>query len=309
MIPRRIVVLGGSGFVGHSLLNQLSAHGHRLTVLSRHPERHRDLGVLPSTVLRAVDLEDPAQLARHLEGADTVINLVGILNPTGRQGFSQIHVELPKRLIAACRQAGVAELHQMSALKAGQGLSRYLKSRGETEQVVRESGLRWTLYRPSLIFGRHDSLVGRFARLLRTSPVFPLPRAQVRLAPTWVGDVAEAIVRCVEQPLLSQHQTFELYGPEVLTLGELVHAIRDAAGLRTGIVELGDGAGRLLAQLGPWLPGRPMSLDNFQTLRTDSVGKSDGYATLGITPQCIRAWLPLLVDPQAPPARMIQLSR
>ncbi|MHC1480857.1 complex I NDUFA9 subunit family protein [Frateuria aurantia] len=309
MIPRRIVVLGGSGFVGHQLLALLAHRGHQLVVLSRHPERHRDLAVLPGTVVRGVNLEDPAQLAQELAGADAVVNLVGILNPSGRQDFAQVHVELPRRLIAACKRAGVAHLHQMSALKAGQGLSSYLKSRGETEQVVRDSGLRWTLYRPSLIFGHHDSLVRRFAGLLRTAPVLPLPRAQVKLAPTWVGDVAEAMLRCIEHPLRSQQQTYELYGPEVLSLGQLVEAIRDAAGLHTRIIELGDGPGRLLAQLGGWLPGRPMSLDNFQTLRTDSVGKIDGYAALGITPQAIRAWLPLLVDPQASPGRMITPSR
>ncbi len=306
MTPRRIVVLGGSGFVGHSLLRRLAERGHTVTALSRHPERHRDLAVLPGTVLRMADLDNPTRLAHQLDGADAVVNLVGILNPAGRDGFSSIHVELPRRLIAACRQAGVGDLHQMSALKAGQGLSHYLKSRGETERLVRDSGLRWTLYRPSLIFGRHDSLVGRFARLLRSSPVLPLPRAQVRLAPTWVGDVAEAIVHCIEHPLQSQQQTYELFGPDVLSLGELVIAIREAAGRRTRIIPLADGPGRMLAQLASWLPGQPMSLDNFQTLRTDSVGKTDGYATLGITPQGIRAWLPLLVDPQATSARMIR---
>ncbi|KMQ83316.1 2 3 -cyclic nucleotide 2 -phosphodiesterase, partial [Lasius niger] len=159
----------------------------------------------------------------------------------------------------------------MSALKAGQGLSQYLKSRGETETLIRESKLAWTLYKPSLIFGRGDHLVEHFARLLRKTPIFPLPRAKARLAPTWVGDVAEAIAQCVERPLESRDQSYELYGPQVLTLGELVQAIRDAAGLSARIWEVPDNLGRLQAQAAQRLPGRPFTPDQFRTLRTDSV--------------------------------------
>jgi len=189
----------------------------------------------------------------------------------------------------------VNRLHQMSALKAGQGLSLYLKSRGQTEARVRQSGLDWTLYQPSAMFGEGDGLVGRFARLLRQLPVLPLARARARLAPTWVGDVADAIARCVRTPALGRQRCFELYGPDVFSLGEIVHLIRTASGYRTPILALPDGLGRLQAQLAELLPGKPFSLDNFRSLRTDSVGKHDGYAVLGITPQGFVPWLPRLL--------------
>ena len=295
MSTRRIVVLGGTGFVGSRLLPRLSADGHRVSVLSRNRERHRALAVLPGVHIRSVDVYDDAALRQALAGADAVVNLVGILNPHGAHTFRRAHVELVRRLIAACTAAGVPRLHQMSALKAGQGLSNYLKTRGEAEALVKTSSLQWTIYQPSVIFGEGDGLVNRFATLLRRLPALPLARARARLAPTWVGDVAEAIARCVRDDPPARGRSYELYGPEVLTLGEIVRAIRDTAGLRTPIVPLPDGLGRLQAQLAGLLPGTPFSLDNFRTLRTDSVGKTDGYAALGIVPQPFTPWLPALL--------------
>lgn len=295
MSTRRIVVLGGTGFVGSRLLPRLSADGHRVSVLSRNRERHRALAVLPGVRIRSVDIYDDAALRQALAGADAVVNLVGILNPHGAHSFRRAHVELVRRLLAACTAAGVPRLHQMSALKAGQGLSNYLKTRGEAEALVKASPLQWTIYQPSVIFGDGDGLVNRFATLLRRLPALPLARARARLAPTWVGDVAEAIARCVRDDPPARGRSYELYGPEVLTLGEIVRAIRDTAGLRTPIVPLPDGLGRLQAQLAGLLPGTPFSLDNFRTLRTDSVGKTDGYAALGIVPQPFTPWLPALL--------------
>lgn len=295
MIPLRLVILGGTGFVGGHLLNRLARDGHQLTVLTRNREKHRAIGVIPGVRLKSVDVHDPAQLRAAFEGADAVINLIGILNNAGRETFQRVHVELTRQVIEACKAAGVPRLHQMSSLKAGQGLSQYLKTRGEAEALVRQSGLRWTLYQPSVIFGDGDGLVGRFARILKLTPVLPLARTQSRLAPTFVGDVVEAIARCVADDKRSLDRSFELYGPQVLTLGEIVAAIRDAAGLRTRILPLPDALGRLQAQFAELLPGKPFSLDNFRSLRTDSVGKVDGYAALGIVPQPFTPWLERLI--------------
>lgn len=305
MNPRRVVVLGGTGFVGSHLLPRLSADGHRLTVLSRNREQHRALAVLPGTSIRSTDVYDDAALRRALERADVAINLVGILNPHGVHTFRRAHVELTRRLIAACVDTGVPRLHQMSSLKAGQGLSDYLKTRGEAEALVKASPLHWTIYQPSVIFGEGDGLVTRFAALLRRAPVLPLARAQSRLAPTWVGDVAEAIARCVRDDQPARGRSYELYGPEVLTLGDIVRAIRDAAGLHTPVLPLPDSLGRLQAQVAGLLPGKPFSMDNFRSLRTDSVGKTDGYAALGIVPQPFTPWLPLLLHG---PARQHRLD-
>ena len=296
MPTQHLVILGGTGFVGSHLLPRLAADGHRIDVLSRNREQHRAMAVLPGVSIVNADVYDDAALRRALAGADAVVNLVGILNPTGPHSFQRAHVELTRRLLAACADAGVPRLHQMSALKAGQGLSQYLKTRGEAEVLVKAAPLDWTLYQPSVIFGEGDGLVRRFAGLLRRLPVLPLARAASRMAPTWAGDVAEAIARCIATPALGRQQVFELCGPEVLTLGEIVHAIRAAAGLRTPIIPLPDSLGRVQAQLAELLPDKPFSLDNFRSLRTDSVGKSDGYAALGIAPQPFTPWLPRLVE-------------
>lgn len=297
MAIRKLVILGGTGFVGSHLVPRLAADGHRIVLLSRNRERHRQLGVLPGVSVRNLDIYDDEALRATLSGADAAINLVGILNRNGQHTFQRVHVELTRRLIAACEASGVPRLHQMSSLKAGQGLSQYLKTRGEAEALVKASTLDWTIYQPSVIFGTGDGLVGRFARLLRRMPMLPLARATSRMAPTWVGDVSEAIARCVGSDDLGRRRSFELYGPEVLTLGDIVRRIRDQAGLRIPILALPDGLGRLQAQVAEWLPGKPFSLDNFRSLRTDSVGKVDGYAALGITPRAFSTELASLLEP------------
>ena len=292
MTTQRIVMLGGTGFVGSYLVPRLAADGHQIILLSRNRELHRALAVLPDVSIRSADVYDDAVLRRHCDGADAVINLIGILNASGRHTFQRAHVEMTQRLIEACKTCGVQRLHQMSSLKAGQGQSQYLKSRGEAETLVKRSSLNWTIYEPSVIFGPGDGLVTRFAGLMRKMPALPLARATSRMAPTYVGDVAEAIARCVVDDKLSSRRSFELYGPQVLTLGEIVRAIRDAAGLRTPIIPLPDSLGRLQAQVAGMLPGKPFSLDNFLSLGTDSVGSVDGYAALGIVPQPFLSLLP-----------------
>jgi NADH dehydrogenase len=293
---KQLVVLGGSGFVGSHLLPRLIRDGHRIVLLSRNREQRRALGVLPGVSIHSVDVYDANALRRQFEGADAVINLVGILNAFGEQTFQRAHVDLAQRVLGACQAAGVSRLHHMSALKAGQGLSQYLKSKGEAEAQVRNSSIDWTIYQPSVMFGADGGLVSRFATLLRQMPVLPLARAPSKMAPTWAGDVAEAMARCIGDDKLGIDRSFELYGPDVLTLGEIVHMIRDTMGVRTPIMALPDGLGRLQAQVAQMLPGKPFSLDNFRSLRTDSVGKVDGYAALGITPQPLAAWLPVLLN-------------
>ncbi|MBE1159362.1 complex I NDUFA9 subunit family protein [Dyella acidiphila] len=295
MTAKRIVILGGTGFVGSYLVPRLAADGHRLVLLSRNREAHRELAVLPGVSVRSADVYDDAVLRAQLEGADAVVNLIGILNPQGRHTFQRVYIDLTRRLIDACKASGVNRLHQMSSLKAGQGLSRYLKTRGEAETLLKASSLDWTLYQPSVIFGVGDGLVTRFAALLRKLPVLPLARAGSRMAPTYAGDVAEALARCIADDRRSSRRSFELYGPQVLTLGEIVAAIRTAAGLRSMILPLPDSLGRLQAHVAGLLPGKPFSPDNFLSLRTDSVGKVDGYAALGIVPQPFTPWLPRLI--------------
>lgn len=300
--PQRLLILGGTGFVGSHLVPRLAADGHAITLLSRNREQHRDLAVLPGVRILNANPYDRAALTGHLRDADAAINLVGILNETGGARFRQAHVELTATLVAACREAGIARLQQMSSLRAGEGRSQYLITRGEAEAVVRASGLAWTIYRPSVIFGPGDGLVSRFAALLRVVPVLPLARAGARLAPVAVADVAEAIARTVGDRTTAG-RTFELYGPETLTLIEIVRAVRDAMGLHRLIVPLPDALGRVQARLGEFLPGKPISRDNFLSLLLDSVGREDGLAALGVRAQPFRAALPALLHDHSRQAR------
>jgi NADH dehydrogenase len=170
----------------------------------------------------------------------------------------------------------------------------YLITRGEAERVVRASGLNWTIYRPSVIFGPGDGLVTRFAALLRRLPLLPLARPRARLAPVAVQDVCAAIVRALATPE-SVGSIYELYGPETLQLIQIVRMVRDAAGLRRLILPLPDTLGYLQARIGELLPGTPISVDNFKSLALDSVGEQDGLAALGIMRQRFSVALPQLL--------------
>lgn len=294
--PLDIVVLGGTGFVGSRLIARLANSGHRVTVLSRNREMKRDLRVLPGVRMRTLDPYDRDQLARAFEGADAVVNLVGILNERGfrGKGFVKAHVELTDHVIEACKRAGVRRLLQMSALRAGEGESHYLVTRGQAEARVAGSGLAWSIVRPSVVFGPGDGLFCRFAGLLRLLPVLPLARARARFAPVYVGDVAEAMARILERPE-AIGETYELYGRQTMSLAEIVRYTAAQLGLRRLIVPLPDFLGRIQALVGDLIPGKPISSDNYRSLKLDSVGSRDGLARLGVVPTPIAAIVPFVL--------------
>lgn len=296
MKPQKIVVLGGTGFVGSHLVPRLATQGLAVTVLSRNRERHRELSVLPTVRVLSADVYDPKVLAAHFRGADAVINLVGILNEPGfdGSGFRRAHVELTRLAIEAMNAAGVPRLLQMSSLRAGEGESWYLKTRGEAEAAVKGSGLDWTIFRPSVIFGRGDGLFNRFATLLKLAPVMPLARASARFAPVYVGDVCQAFERAlVDRATIGQ--TYEVGGPDTVTLREVVEMTRDALGLSRLVVGLPDPIGKLQAAVFGLVPGKPLSLDNFRSLLLDSVPRHDGLAELGIRPTPMIAIVPRML--------------
>lgn len=295
MSKPRIVILGGTGFVGRHLAPRLVAAGYAVDVLSRNREIHRGVGLTNEIRVHSLDAQDPAALASFLHGAAAVINLVGILNEAGRdgRGFQRAHVELTRSVVQACEDAGVPRLLQMSALNAGRGSSHYLRTRGEAERLVRDSRLQWTIFQPSVIFGRGDGLFTRFAGLLRMLPVLPLARAQARFAPIYVGDVVEAFCTALVRAD-SIGQSYELYGDRVLSLAEIVRLTADALGLRRWILPLPDGLARLQAALFDFVPGKPFSTDNYRSLLTDSVGGIDGMVRLGLRKTPLESVLPRL---------------
>ena len=289
-------VIGGTGFVGSRLVARLANAGYRVTVPTRDPERCRHLRVLPTVSGIRADIHAPETLRSMLEGADTAINLVGILNEPGRDGagFRRAHVELTQKLIGACSTAGVRHLVQISALNATSPdtpdpeTSHYLRSKGEAEAVLRASGLNWTILQPSVIFGPGDSFLNRFAGLLRSVPLaFPLAMPGARFAPVHVDDVVEAIIRVLDQPAAFGH-TFQLYGPETYTLRELVELVAATMGLRRRVIGLPRSLSRLQAAVMDYVPGKPFSTDNYRSLLTDSVGSADGLQQLGIRPRALR---------------------
>lgn len=296
MIPQRIVILGGTGFVGRHLVARLAGDGHDVHVLSRNRSRHPLRGLPPGTRASSLDVYDGAALSRAFAGADAVVNLVGILNEAGDsgRGFRRVHVELTRTVIAACHEAGVRRLLQMSALNAGRGRSHYLASRGEAETVVKASALAWTIFQPSVIFGHGDGLFCRFAALLKIAPLLPLARADAKFAPVWVGDVVAAYARALVDPGTIGN-VYELYGPQVFTLRQLVQMTARTLGRRRLVFGLPDPLGRMQALLGEFLPGQPFSRDNFRSLLTDAVGGIDGLHRLGIVPTPVGAVLPDLL--------------
>jgi NADH dehydrogenase len=277
--------------------------GWQLTVPTRDPVRARHLTTLPSLTLVAADVHDPAELDALCAGRTAVINLVGILNERGRDGsgFERAHAGLAHKLVEACRRQHVDRLVQVSALNADAegGPSHYLRSKGRAERIIREQSgpdLRWTILRPSVIFGPGDGFVNRFAGLLRAIPLaFPLARPAARFAPGWVGDFVAAIQRSLSDEATAG-EIYELCGPEQLALREAVVMIRDRLQLRRAVIGLPDFAARLQAALFDFVPGKPFSTDNYRSLGIDSVCRVNGLARLGLKPQPLSALLPKLLS-------------
>jgi uncharacterized protein YbjT (DUF2867 family) len=298
-----ICVLGGSGFVGTELITRLAMDGHWVRVPTRSPDGPEPLRVLDTARLIHADIHDPNTLNRLFEGADAVINLVGILNETGKSTFRTVHVSLAEKVVAAAKTARVSRLLHMSSLGADATAapSQYLRSKGEAEARVRASPptLGWTIFRPSVIFGASDSLTNRFARLLRLSGGFlPLARAGAKFAPVSVDDVTQAFRRALTDKT-TIGETYELCGPETMTLEHLVRITAAVAGIHPTIVRLPDFIARLQGVVMGLLPGKPFSVDNYKSLTVDSVCKENGCAKLGIDPEPLLAVLPTYLGPES----------
>jgi NADH dehydrogenase len=295
--PMHVVVFGGTGFVGRHLAARLLEDGARVVVPSRRDARPRGRPGLPTGAeLRRGDVRDPGFLRETLEGADAVVNLVGILNERGDdgRGFERVFVGFARGVIEAMRSAGVRRLLQMSALNAGLGDSHYLQARGRAEALVRESGLDWTVFRPSVIAGPGDGLFCRFDALLGITPVLPIGRAHALFQPVWVDDVAEAFAVALQRAD-TIGRAYDLVGPERMTLQGIVELAAAAAGRRRWVLPLPGALGRAQAEVGEHLPGKPISRDNWRSLQLDSTSDADGLRALGIEPTDVRPMVPELL--------------
>jgi uncharacterized protein YbjT (DUF2867 family) len=295
----RVVVFGGSGFVGRHVVARLSAAGVEVVVPTRRREQAKHLILLPTAEVLTADIFDKATLARLLAGATAVVNLVGILHESGRNTFARVHVEFARALTTACAAAGVPRLVQMGALNADPlGPSKYLRSKGEAEVVIRASPLAWTIFRPSVIFGPEDSFLNLFARIGRLLPVVVLAAPNARFAPVYVGDVAHCIVQALGDER-THGESYDLCGPSTYTLRELVRYVGEVSGAVRPVIPLGPRLSRLQATVLEWLPGPLMSRDNLASMAKDSVCTGPFPPVFGITPSSLEAVAPEYLSPAA----------
>lgn len=288
-----VTVLGGSGYVGRHLAQELLARGARLRVASRNPQKAyqvRALANLGQVQFARVDVTKPASLSAVLAGSYAVVNLVGAfsgnLDALQGKGAGQI--------AAAAKAAGAAAFVHISAL----GLNPhsevdYARTKAEGEEAVRAAFPEATIVRPALMFGPDDRFIMRFGGLISRLPCLPVFAPDAKLQPVFVDDAAEAIANAITDPVAHGGKTFELAGPEVLTVLELNKRIAGAQGRSRCFIALPDGIGGLIAGFTGWLPSAPITGDQFKLLQAGSVatGTVPGIGELGISPRPLGLFL------------------
>ena len=310
----KILILGGSGFIGRSLCEQLARQlggRARITVPSRRSRHAQAIQGLPGLTVLQANVHEDAQLQALVQGHDVVINLIAILQGSEHQ-FEQAHVQLPTRLAQACKASGVRRLIHVSALGVQDNApSRYLRSKTRGEAALQAAGGELTLLRPSVVFGANDRFVNLFAKLQALFPVMPLAGAAVRFQPVWVEDVARAIVACVVERS-SIGQVYELAGPQVLSLAEIVRLAGQHSGHARPVLPLPGPLAWAQAVMMEMLPGEPlMSRDNLASMRVPNIasGRLPGLQDLGIQPQSLSAVLPSYLGAAQGCARLDQWRR
>ena len=296
-----ILVIGGSGFIGSHIVAQLVATGRKVIVPTRRYDRARHLLVLPTVQIVEADIFDDATLAALVKKADVVINLIGILHSRpgpsgsswGRQ-FERAHVELVRKVVAACNAASVKRCLHMSALGVSSDApSMYLRSKAAGEKIMlNASDLDVTIFRPSVVFGQEDKFLNLFARLQHFMPLLVLGGAEAKFQPVYVMDVAKAFVLALED-----HQSFgkiyELAGPKVYTLRELIRLAGQYSGHVRPLIGLPYALARLQAWLLEFMPGGPlMSRDNVDSMQADNIATSHNQSLAGWHPMPLEAVAP-----------------
>jgi uncharacterized protein YbjT (DUF2867 family) len=292
MQVKEVCVLGGSGFVGSAIVAKLDAAGYSVKVLTRRRERAKHLILLPNVDVVECDVMDYQALNKALRGTDAVINLIGILHQNRRSSFNSVHNQLPAQLAKICVDLNIKRLIHMSSLGAtAQAPSQYLRSKaaGEAALMALHEKLNITIFRPSIIFGRCDSFINLFAKLIRLLPVMVLVKPQAQFQPVWVEDVAACFVKSLEN-IDTFGQVYELAGPKTYSFRELVQTIMTIINIQRPIIGLNDGLSYAQAFIMEWLPGQLMSRDNVRSMAVPSV--SHQPFPFNISPTALEAVAP-----------------
>lgn len=304
----KVLVLGGSGFVGRSLCEQLVRRypGIHIVVPTRRAPHAVHLRTLPGVEVVVANVHDPVSLTTLVRGCDAVVNLVAILHGSAAD-FDAVHRRLPESLTRAMHAAGILRLVHVSAIGAASyAPSNYLRSKAAGEEALKAGGLAVTILRPSVIFGQHDRLLNLFAKLQAVAPVLPLASGHVHFQPVWVEDVAAALIKVLEDPSWIG-RTVECCGPQVMALSEIVRLAGRLAGHERPQIPLPAWLARIQAFAFECLPGQPlMSRDNLDSMRVPSVagGRLQGLKDLGITPSSIGSVAPAYLAPGQGVARL-----
>ena len=313
----RVLVVGGSGFIGRHVVAVLAARGVKVLVPTRRRERAKHLILLPTVDVVEADIFGAGVLERLAAGRQAVINVVGILH--GRRGrrdergpndygpdFARVHVELPQAILAACRATGARRLLHISALGASPAApSEYLRSKAFGEQaVLAADDMDVTVFRPSIVFGPEDKFLNTFATMLKFLPALALPCPDAKFQPVYVGDVAQAMVAALDDPA-TRGKAYELCGPDVYSMKQLIEFVCAVTGRRRLIVGLSDRLSYLQARLMEWTPGPLMTRDNYRSMQVPSV--CGGAFPFGIQPQALDAVAPGYLAPNTPRERYPQL--
>lgn len=292
-----VCIFGGGGFLGRYISQQLLSRGARVRIAERNPKNAmhiKPLGNLGQTQFASADVTKKDSVKRAVHGCDAVINLVGILDGD----FDTVHVTGARNVAEASAEAGCSTLVQMSAIGADtESPSRYGRSKGEAEEAVLAAYPSAIILRPSIVFGREDQFINRFAAMITMMPIVPVIGGDTKFQPVFVGDVAQAVAVALEKPAQYAGQIFELGGPEVISMSDLNRRIAKMTKRDRGFFEIPDFAAKLLATCTGFLPGAPITSDQYKMLQKDNVVADDqaGLEAFGITPTALatvaRGWM------------------
>jgi NADH dehydrogenase len=309
MQGKLVTVFGASGFIGRNIVRELAKRGARVNAVCRDVEKAKFLkpmGVVGQVTPMRADVTDPAAIARAVQGASIVVNLVGILHQSGRNTFDAVQASAPGTIAQAAKEAGAEAMAHISAIGADSGsASAYARSKAVGEDAVRAVFPEAVILRPSIVFGPNDSFFNQFAGYALFAPALPLiGGGHTRFQPVYVDDVADAVIAAVESPA-AKGQTFELGGPSVYTFRELMRMILDETKRRALLVEVPFWAASLKATFLELLPKPPLTRDQVELLKTDNV-VSDGAKTLadlGIEATPVEVIVPTYLDKFRPGGR------